>query len=416
MSKPEASPNSSLPNSDEQPLNETAKVRVLSPEVTASEIEAVIEDYKNNQSEDEDPEIISEDKLSPKRSSEPEIDNELSVKVMQILSGLSSEDIEAIIGNLSEENMALVINIVAIQMAQTAKKNEVISYDQYANLDSLRLMMNGLGKAKLLTAAREVELAKRIERGDLVAKQEMVEANLRLVVSIAKNFLGQGLPFPDLIQEGSLGLIRAVEKFDHRRGYKFSTYATWWIRQAIQRALADKSRTIRIPVHEVEKLGKARKTEIALVQKLGREPSLEEISDAYNIEHPPQPNKKAMTAKHLDMLFRASAGTVSIDKPIGEEGESELANILPDEKAEDPFETVSGILKYENLEEVLSGLPPRERSALEMRYGLNGREPSTLDVTGRALNVTRERARQIENKAIKKLGNMPEAQRLRDDI
>jgi RNA polymerase primary sigma factor len=271
------------------------------------------------------------------------------------------------------------------------------------SLDSLRLYLRSIGKVSLLTAEREVALAQRIERGDLVAKQEMVEANLRLVVSIAKGYLGRGLSFLDLIQEGSLGLIRAVEKFDYRRGYKFSTYATWWIRQAVTRAIADKGRTIRIPVHMVEKLNKVVHVERQLVQQLGREPLPEEI--ALELE---------CTPREVRDILRMAQQPVSLEKPVGEEEESELGDFVEDEAAESPFDVASENLRKENVRKALDALPQREREVIEMRFGLTGARPFTLEEVGRAFNVTRERIRQIENHTLKKLESLPEAQRLRD--
>ena len=271
------------------------------------------------------------------------------------------------------------------------------------SLDSLRLYLRSIGRVQLLTAEREVALAKRIERGDLYAKQDMVEANLRLVVSIAKGYLGRGLSFLDLIQEGSLGLIRAVEKFDYRRGYKFSTYATWWIRQAVTRAIADKGRTIRIPVHMVEKLNKVVHVERQLVQSLGREPTPEEI--AFELE---------VTEREVRDILRMSQQPISLEKPIGEEEESELGDFVEDQNATSPFDLASDNLRKENVHRALAALPQREREVIEMRFGLTGGRPRTLEEVGRAFNVTRERIRQIENHTLKKLESLPEAQRLRD--
>ena len=271
------------------------------------------------------------------------------------------------------------------------------------SLDSLRLYLRSIGRVPLLTAEQEVELAKRIERGDMVAKTHMVEANLRLVVSIAKGYLGRGLTFLDLIQEGSLGLIRAVEKFDYRRGYKFSTYATWWIRQAVTRAIADKGRTIRIPVHMVEKLNKVVHVERQLVQSLGREPVPEEIA-----------RELECSAREVRDILRMSQQPISLEKPIGEEEESELGDFVEDQTAESPFEIASENLRKENVHRALAALPQREREVIEMRFGLTGGRPRTLEEVGRAFNVTRERIRQIENHTLKKLESLPEAQRLRD--
>ena len=269
--------------------------------------------------------------------------------------------------------------------------------------DSLQLFLKDIGKVPLLTAAQEVELAKRIERGDHSAKQAMVEANLRLVVSIAKRYRNQGLPFLDLIQEGTIGLVRAAEKFDYRKGFKFSTYATWWIRQAIARALADKARTIRIPVHVVEKLNKIGRAERKLVTELGREPTPEEIADVTGIE-----------PDEVDSIKRSAQAPVSLEKPVGDEEESEFGQFIADERAESPYERAAEILTKEALREALENLSYRERRVLELRYGLGGEHPRTLDEVGRTFNVTRERIRQIENQSLKKLQSLAEAQKLRD--
>ena len=271
------------------------------------------------------------------------------------------------------------------------------------SLDSLRLYLRAIGRVDLLTAEQEVQLARRIERGDMLAKQHMIEANLRLVVSIAKSYLGRGLTFLDLIQEGSMGLIRAVEKFDYRRGYKFSTYATWWIRQAVTRAIADKGRTIRIPVHMVEKLNKVIHVERQLVQQLGREPTPEEIADELET-----------TVREVRDVLRMAQQPVSLEKPVGEEDDSSLGDFVEDQTAESPFEMAAERLRRENLRRALAALPEREREVIEMRFGLSGERPYTLEEVGRAFNVTRERIRQIENHTLKKLEALPEAQRLRD--
>jgi RNA polymerase primary sigma factor len=273
------------------------------------------------------------------------------------------------------------------------------------SLDSLRLYLREIGRVPLLTADQEVTLAKRIERGDMSAKTQMIEANLRLVVSIAKAYLGRGLSFLDLIQEGSLGLIRAVEKFDYRKGYKFSTYATWWIRQAVTRAIADKARTIRIPVHMVEKLNKVVHIERQLVQRLGREPRPDEIAVELEIA----------TAEVREILRMAQL-PVSLEKPVGDDEESSLGDFVPDEQAESPFDTASLSLRREDIEFALSSLPERERQVIELRFGLTGEQPLTLEEVGRAFGVTRERIRQIENTTLKKLESLPEAQGLKDCV
>jgi RNA polymerase primary sigma factor len=271
------------------------------------------------------------------------------------------------------------------------------------SLDSLRLYLRSIGRVPLLSADEEVALAKRIERGDIAAKQHMVEANLRLVVSIAKGYVGRGLTLLDLIQEGSLGLIRAVEKFDYRRGYKFSTYATWWIRQAVTRSLADKGRTIRIPVHMVERLNKLIHAERRLIQQLGREPSPAELAAELDCN-----------VREVRDIMRITQQPISLEKPVGEEDDSALADFVEDVSAESPFEIASEALRRENVMRVLASLPRREREVIEMRYGIVGGRSRTLEEVGRAFNITRERVRQIENRTLKKLQTLPDAQQLRE--
>jgi RNA polymerase primary sigma factor len=273
--------------------------------------------------------------------------------------------------------------------------------DTEFSADSLQLFLKDVGKVDLLTAAREVELAKRIERGEHRAKQEMVEANLRLVVSIAKKYRNRGLPFLDLMQEGTIGLVRAAEKFDHRKGFKFSTYATWWIRQAVARALADKARTIRMPVHIVEKLNKIVRSERELRAELGREPTSLEIG--IDVELSPD---------EVEQIRRSSQAPVSLEKPVGDEQESEFGHFLTDENQELPDEAAEVTLREEMLRKMLGTLPSRQRAVLELRYGLNGEHPRTLDEVGRTFNVTRERIRQIQNQSLRKLETLARAEKL----
>jgi RNA polymerase primary sigma factor len=269
--------------------------------------------------------------------------------------------------------------------------------------DALQLFLKDIGKVDLLTAPQEIELAKRIERGDHVAKQNMVEANLRLVVSIAKRYRNQGLPFLDLIQEGTIGLVRAAEKFDYRKGFKFSTYATWWIRQAVARALADKSRTIRMPVHVVEKLNKIVRSERKLRGELGREPTPREIARDLDLGF-----------EEVDQIRRSAQLPISLEKPVGDDEESEFGHFITDENVLLPDEAAEQALRKDALRKVLDSLSPREQRILEMRYGLDGEQPRTLDEVGRAFNVTRERIRQIENQCLKKLRALADCQKLRE--
>jgi RNA polymerase primary sigma factor len=300
---------------------------------------------------------------------------------------------------------AASLNIERAPEKRTRRRKAPLDLTPEGTTDALQLFLKDIGKVRLLTAQEEVDLAKRIERGDLDAKQRMVESNLRLVVSIAKNYRNQGLPFLDLIQEGTIGLVRAAEKFDYRKGFKFSTYATWWIRQAIARALADKARTIRIPVHIVEKLNKIRRAERRLVTELGREPTPDEIAAVVGID-----------PDEVDSIKRSAQAPVSLEKPVGDEEESEFGQFIADERAESPYERAAEILTKEALREALENLSYRERRVLELRYGLGGEHPRTLDEVGRTFNVTRERIRQIENQSLKKLQSLAEAQKLRDDV
>jgi RNA polymerase primary sigma factor len=331
--------------------------------------------------------------------------------------GLDQTDIEELHGFLERADIELVEEIdpaaaasLSIERAPDKrgrrKPKTALDLKPDMTTDSLQLFLKDIGKVRLLTAQEEVDLAKRIERGDVDAKQKMVESNLRLVVSIAKNYRNQGLPFLDLIQEGTIGLVRAAEKFDYRKGFKFSTYATWWIRQAVARALADKARTIRIPVHVVEKLNKIGRAERSLATALGREPTAEEIADLVAGVDPDE----------VDSIKRSAQAPISLDKPVGDEQESEFGQFIADEQAESPYERAVEILTKQALRDALENLSYRERRVLELRYGLGGEHPRTLDEVGRTFNVTRERIRQIENQSLKKLQTLPEAQQLRDDV
>jgi len=267
--------------------------------------------------------------------------------------------------------------------------------------DALQAFLTGIGKVALLTAAEEVQLAKRIERGDKRAIQELVEANLRLVVSIAKRYRMQGLPLLDLIQEGTIGLVRAAEKFDHRKGFKFSTYASWWIRQSVVRALADKSRTIRMPVHAVEKLNRIVSVERRLHAERGTEPSSGELA-----------RELEMSLGEVEQLRERSQPTVSLDTPIGESGEIELGELLSDDTQPLPHDEIELVQRDKLLRSLLETLPDRARHILERRYGLDGGEPATLEELAGTFNVTRERIRQIEQTSLMKLRALPHARSL----
>jgi len=309
--------------------------------------------------------------------------------------GLDTQQLDRFYRELDELQIEVLDEAPADEPAAPAA-NEV-------STDALQLFLKDIGRVPLLTAAQEVELAKRIERGDHPAKQKMIESNLRLVVSIAKNYRNQGLPFLDLIQEGTIGLVRAAEKFDYRKGFKFSTYATWWIRQAVARALADKARTIRMPVHVVEKLNKIGRAERKLLAEFGRDPTTTEIAD--DLELP---------LDEVEQIRRSAQAPISLEKPVGDEEESEFGHFLADENALAPDLSAEETFRKEVLTRVLAGLSHRERRILELRYGLAGEQPRTLDEVGRTFNVTRERVRQIENQSLKKLQAMAESQRLKE--
>ncbi|NLK02384.1 MAG: RNA polymerase sigma factor RpoD [Clostridiaceae bacterium] len=269
--------------------------------------------------------------------------------------------------------------------------------------DPVRMYLKEIGKVDLLTAEKERELAIRMEAGDEFAKQHLTEANLRLVVSIAKRYTGRGMQFLDLIQEGNLGLIKAVDKFDYTKGFKFSTYATWWIRQAITRAIADQARTIRIPVHMVETINKLIRIQRQLLQELGREPEIEEIA-----------NEMDITPEKVREIMKKSQEPVSLEKPIGEEEDSHLGDFIPDDDAPSPADQAAFTLLKEQLLEVLKGLTPREEKVLRLRFGLDDGRQRTLEEVGREFNVTRERIRQIEAKALRKMRHPSRSKKLRE--
>jgi len=271
--------------------------------------------------------------------------------------------------------------------------------------DPVRMYLKEIGRVPLLKAEQEMDLAQRIEAGEEEAKRQLVEANLRLVVSIAKRYVGRGMLFLDLIQEGNLGLMKAVEKFDYRKGFKFSTYATWWIRQAITRAIADQARTIRIPVHMVETINKLSRIQRSLLQTLGREPTPLEVAEKMDIP-----------VERVIEIMKVAQEPVSLETPIGEEDDSHLGDFITDEEAESPEESASFILLREHLDGILGTLTEREEKVLRLRFGLNDGRPRTLEEVGQEFGVTRERIRQIEAKALRKLRHPSRSKKLKDYI
>jgi len=338
---------------------------------------------------------------------------------------VDAEQVEEILQSLSEEGIRVVDKLQPAPDREAPSPSLVTDEASLKDLeirdedtpavegipidDSVRMWLREIGKTRLLTTEEEIELAKRIENRDQdpeaadEAKTILVEANLRLVVSIAKKYSGRGMSFSDLIQEGNIGLIRAVEKFDYRKGYKFSTYATWWIRQAITRAIADQGRTIRIPVHMVETINRLIKTQGQLVQRLGREPTVEEIG-----------REMELTPERVNEIIRIAPEPLSLETPIGEEEDSHLADFVQDLEATSPAEAASNVILREQIEDVLAKLTPRERDVIRMRFGLDDGSPRTLEEVGRHFKVTRERIRQIEAKALKKLRHPSKSRKLRE--
>jgi RNA polymerase primary sigma factor len=322
---------------------------------------------------------------------------------------LTADQIDAIFILINDEGIELTESEdgAATEARESKAEQEIISKLDLSvktpTNDPVRMYLKEIGKVPLLTAEEEVALAKRIERHDMDAKCRLIEANLRLVVSIAKRYVGRGMLFLDLIQEGNLGLIRAVEKFDYRKGYKFSTYATWWIRQAITRAIADQARTIRIPVHMVETINKLIRVQRQLLQEMNCEPTPEQIAQ-----------EMGTTPQKVREILKISQEPVSLETPIGEEEDSQLGDFIEDEDATMPVEAVSEIMQKEELNAVLNQLTHRERKVVELRFGLKGEHPRTLEEVGQKFGVTRERIRQIEAKTLAKLKSYREAQRLRD--
>ena len=316
-------------------------------------------------------------------------------------------DVLDLIGSAEMNNPTLSeMEAIEAEGIDTSAEMEALEhYDEgEAKLDDpIRLYLREIGKIPLLTPEQEMDLAKRMSEGDEDARRQMSEANLRLVVSIAKRYVGRGMHLLDLIQEGNLGLMKAVEKFDYTKGYKFSTYATWWIRQAITRAIADQARTIRIPVHMVETINRVLRTSHSMVQKLGREPTTEEVAQELH-----------MDVGKVEEILKIAQEPVSLETPIGEEEDSHLGDFIQDDEASQPSEEASYTLLREQLEDVLSTLTPREEEVLRMRFGLRDGKPHTLEEVGKEFDVTRERIRQIESKALRKLRHPSRSKKLRD--
>lgn len=330
--------------------------------------------------------------------------NALSYReLMNILerSKIDLEEVDAYLDKLEAAGIEVVADNVISE--ETNPDGGLLNVDSVGVDDPVRMYLKEIGKVALLTAEEERELAMAIEQGDIDAKDHLIEANLRLVVSIAKRYTGRGMSFLDLIQEGNLGLLKAVEKFDYTKGFKFSTYATWWIRQAITRAIADQARTIRIPVHMVETINKLIRTQRNLVQELGRDPEIEEI--AYEM---------GITEDKVREIMKISQEPVSLEKPIGEEEDSHLGDFIPDDDAPSPADQAAYTLLKEQLMEVLATLTPREEEVLRLRFGLKDGRTRTLEEVGKQFNVTRERIRQIEAKALRKLRQPGRSKKIKD--
>ena len=327
--------------------------------------------------------------------------------------GLRMEDFpdepqeEEMINETEEEDFPELDEDTLEEMEQIEKESKNIDLDDSISdvsmNDSVRMYLKEMGKYPLMTAEQEVECAKRIEAGDMSAKDELAEANLRLVVSIAKKYVGRGMSFLDLIQEGNIGLMKAVERFDYRKGYKFSTYATWWIKQAITRAIADQARTIRIPVHMVDTINKVMRAQRDLLNELGREPEPEEVAKELNL-----------TVEKVNEVMKLAQEPVSLETPIGEEEDSHLGDFIQDDHIATPVQAATNTLLREKLIEVMDSLSDREKKVLIMRYGLDDGKERTLEEVGKEFNVTRERIRQIEAKALRKLKHPSRSKRLKD--
>ncbi len=363
------------------------------------------------------PENVSFDELISNAKKEGGLDSQKVIKIIDE-NDLSTEQIARLYAEIDQAGVNIAADGLIDEVAEddiaptdsdikNVGEEEIIDpetlVENYSVDDPVRMYLKEIGKVQLLTSEEEVELAERMSHGDEEARHRLAEANLRLVVSIAKRYVGRGLQFLDLIQEGNLGLIKAVEKFDHTKGYKFSTYATWWIRQAITRAIADQARTIRIPVHMVETINRVVRTSRQLSQELGHDPSSEEIAKALD-----------MTVERVNEILKISQDPISLETPIGEEDDSHLGDFISDDDVDEPSEAASFMLMREQLTEVLGTLTPREEKVLRLRFGLEDGRARTLEEVGKEFNVTRERIRQIEAKALRKLRHPSRSKKLKD--
>ncbi|MDO4476056.1 MAG: RNA polymerase sigma factor RpoD [Lachnospiraceae bacterium] len=326
----------------------------------------------------------------------------------EVLEYLEKRNVDVLQGKtMGEETDDLLIepddDIIASEEEETEIVSDTDVLEGVSTEDPVRMYLKEIGNVPLLTSEEEVELAKRVEQGDEYAKKKLTEANLRLVVSIAKKYVGRGMPFLDLIQEGNMGLMKAVDKFDYTKGYKFSTYATWWIRQAITRGIADTGRTIRVPVHMVETINKTLRMTRQLLQELGREPTPEEVAERLNVP-----------VSRVREVLKISRDPVSLDTPIGEEDDSHLGDFIEDDTVMSPADSAAFSMLREELAAALQSLTPREREVVELRFGLKDGRSRTLEEVGREFNVTRERIRQIEAKALRKLRHPTRSKRLKD--
>lgn len=386
-------------------MNENEPINDIGSEETKNNEDDAIEIVLNNRHES-DTDVIIDDLLDRGKKEGRLSSQEISVMLEEL--NLDSEQIGKLYDRLDQNNIEIVDDPNS-DLEGAGSDDDSITPEMLQQLESIyiedpiKVYLKEIGKDNLLSSEEEIELAKRIKEGDIEAKKRLSESNLRLVVSIAKRYVGRGLQLLDLIQEGNLGLIKAVEKFDYTKGFKFSTYATWWIRQAITRAIADQSRTIRIPVHMVETINKVKKTSGQLLHIQGHEPTLEEVADVLG-----------MPMRKVKDIVRISQDPVSLETPVGEEEDSHLRDFIPDDDAPAPVDVASHSVLVEQLSEVLSTLSKREEKVLRLRFGLEDGRARTLEEVGQEFNVTRERIRQIEAKALRKLRHPSRSKRLRD--